>query len=171
MNNLEPKIYVACLAAYNNGFLHGNWVSASSDIDAMHDEIKKILACSPIPKAEEWTIHDYEAFGEIDINEYTSLETISNLVSFINEHGELGASVYCYARDLDEARRLLEDCYQGEFASDEDFAYYWIHEVDCRKIPEYIQHYIDYKAMARDFFINDFFSINLDHKVHVFSHY
>lgn len=170
MSNLEPRIYVACLAAYNNGYLHGKWMSASNDVDVMYDEVNKILASSPIPKAEEWAIHDYEGFGEIDINEYTGLETIANLVSFIEEHGELGASVYCYAHDLDEAKRLLEECYQGEFDSEEDFAYHWTHEVDGREIPEYLQHYIDYKAMARDFFINDFFSIEIDRKVHVFTH-
>jgi Antirestriction protein (ArdA) len=24
----EPRIYVACLAAYNNGYLHGAWIDA-----------------------------------------------------------------------------------------------------------------------------------------------
>lgn len=170
MNQLEPKIYVACLAAYNNGYLHGKWINASNDTDEMYQEINKILVSSPISNSEEWAIHDYEDFGEIDIEEYTSLDSIAELVSFIEDHGQLGASVYSYAHDLNDARRLLEECYHGEFDSEEDFAYYWTHEVSCHEVPEHIQHYIDYKTMARDFFISDFFSIEVNRKVHVFTH-
>ena len=73
--------------------------------------------------------------------------------------------------NIEKAREVLEEHYHGEFSSEEDFSYHWTHEVDCREIPDYLQHYIDYKAMARDFFINDFFSVELNHKVHVFSNY
>ena len=76
-----------------------------------------------------------------------------------------------YKNNIDDAIKLIEENYHGKFDSEEDFAYYWTHEVDCREIPDYLQHYIDYKAMARDFFVNDFFSLEIDHKVHVFSHY
>ena len=27
----EPRIYVACLAAYNNGHLHGAWIDAAQE--------------------------------------------------------------------------------------------------------------------------------------------
>ena len=56
------RIYVACLAAYNNGILHGSWIDATESPDAMMDAIQKMLGCSPIPNAEEWAIHDYEGF-------------------------------------------------------------------------------------------------------------
>ena len=38
-NKSEPKIYVACLAAYNNGILHGRWIDANQDADTIRDEI------------------------------------------------------------------------------------------------------------------------------------
>lgn len=172
MNNLKPKIYVACLAAYNNGQLHGAWVDAHQDKGALYEEIKQVLARSPISNAEEWAIHDYEDFGSIMLSEYTSLEKVSELAEFIVQHGELGAEVLSYfCGNLDDSLRALEESYHGEFATDEEFAYHWIHEVDGREIPEYLQNYIDYKAMAYDFFINDFFSIEMDHKVHVFSNH
>jgi len=28
MSELKPGIYVACLAVYNNGYLHGEWMDA-----------------------------------------------------------------------------------------------------------------------------------------------
>ena len=43
------KIYVACLASYNNGVLHGKWIDASSDVDEMQDEINSVLRASPYP--------------------------------------------------------------------------------------------------------------------------
>lgn len=170
MSNLEPRIYVACLAAYNDGYLHGEWINANQDVDALYKETKQMLAKSPIPHAEEFAIHDYEGFDDLRIEEYTGLETISELAGFIAEHDELGAAVLSYANcNIDEASRLLDERYHGEHDSEEDFAYYWTHEVDGRKIPEHLQYYIDYKAMARDYFINDFFSIDINYKVHVFS--
>ena len=35
---LEPRIYVACVAAYNNGQLHGVWISVRDDADAVREE-------------------------------------------------------------------------------------------------------------------------------------
>ncbi len=168
MSNLNPRIYVACLAAYNNGYLHGEWIDASQDEEALFLEVQKILLASPMFGAEEFAIHDYEGFGDISINEYTELKTISEIANFVEEYDELGAAVLGYVDgDIDQARKLLEEYYHGEHDSEEEFAYYWIHEVDCREIPEFLQYYIDYKAMARDFFINDFFSLEVSNKVHV----
>ena len=63
MSELTPRIYVACLAAYNNGQLHGAWIDADQSADAIHEEIRAMLASSPTPGAEEWAIHDYERFA------------------------------------------------------------------------------------------------------------
>jgi antirestriction protein len=62
---LEPKIYIACLAAYNSGHLHGELIDANQDIDSLREEIKEILTKSPIQNAEEWAVHDYEDFGSL----------------------------------------------------------------------------------------------------------
>ncbi len=56
-----PRIYVACLAAYNNGQLHGRWIKADQDVEPIQSEIADMLAISPIPHAEEYAIHDFEA--------------------------------------------------------------------------------------------------------------
>jgi len=172
MKTLEPKIYVACLAAYNNGHLHGEWIDINKGIDHVWIRVKTMLANSPIPHSDEFVIHDYEDFVAIRIEEYTSLQTVCDITVFLIEYGELGSEVLSHAcGNLDEAREIIENNYHGEFNSEEDFVYYWMSEVDGREIPEYLQYYIDYKAMAHDFFITDFFSIDLDHKVHVFSCY
>ena len=42
-----PRIYVACLAAYNAGRLHGEWIDADQDADVIHEEIQEMLAAMP----------------------------------------------------------------------------------------------------------------------------
>jgi antirestriction protein len=54
-----PRIYVACLAAYNNGYLHGRWIDANCDADNIRADIKSMLSQSPMAKievCEEWAI-------------------------------------------------------------------------------------------------------------------
>ena len=170
MSNTKLRIYVACLAAYNNGYLHGEWIDANQDVDSLFSDIKMMLAKSPIHGAEEWAIHDYEGFDGIHIDEYTSLDKISELSKFIEEHGDVGIAIYGYCNDIDDAVRYIEESYHGEFDSEEDFVRYWIHEVDCIEIPKHLENYIDYETMARDYFINDFLSIEAASKVHVFSY-
>ena len=47
----HPRIYVACLAAYNNGILHGAWIEAT-EAWSMWEATRNMLAKSPIPDAE-----------------------------------------------------------------------------------------------------------------------
>ncbi|WP_266031245.1 antirestriction protein ArdA [Brucella intermedia] len=44
-----PRLYVACLASYNSGVLHGRWIEASSDVDEMQDRINAMLRKSKFP--------------------------------------------------------------------------------------------------------------------------
>ena len=145
----NPRIYVACLAAYNNGFLHGRWIDAAQDAWAIYDDVKAMLAASPIEDAEEWAIHDYEGFGNVRISEYAGFAYVSELAAFIEEHGELGLAVLDYTSgDIEEAREALEDRYLGTYGELADY----VQEVteDCTTIPQRLAYYIDWQAMARD---------------------
>ena len=83
-----PRIYVACLAAYNNGKLHGRWIDANQEAAEIHAEIDAMLKASPEPLAEEWAVHDFEGFGSINIGEYPSIERVSALAQLIEDHGD-----------------------------------------------------------------------------------
>lgn len=52
-----PRIYVACLAAYNAGRLHGRWIDADKGQDQIWAEVRQMLKESPESRAEEWAIH------------------------------------------------------------------------------------------------------------------
>jgi len=49
MSDNTFRIYVACLAAYNNGIHHGKWIDVGDDINALQAEIDDILRTSPYP--------------------------------------------------------------------------------------------------------------------------
>lgn len=166
----QPRIYVACLAAYNNGILHGAWIDAAQEPWAIYDEVQAMLAASPIAGAEEWAIHDYEYFGGARIEEYASFETVSELAVFIGEHGALGAALLDhFGGDIDEAREAIDDHYHGCHASLADFVQKLTDETTT--VPESLRYYIDYQAMARDAEISgDFFTIETAwNEVHVFA--
>ncbi|ABD10193.1 hypothetical protein ThrDRAFT_00307 [Frankia casuarinae] len=63
-----PRVYVASLADYTNGELHGRWIAADHDVEDLEGAVARILATSPARRhgeaAEEWAIHDYEGFDE-----------------------------------------------------------------------------------------------------------
>lgn len=164
----RPAIYVACLAAYNNGHLHGAWIWAD-DADDIQDATRAILARSPEPDAEEWAIHDYAGFEGARVEEYQSFETVAELAAFIEARGALGAKVLeHYGQDLEDARKAFEE-YCGEFESVADYTEQLT--ADCGpEIPETLRHYIDYAAMGRDMEINgDVFTIEMGHNcVHIF---
>ena len=40
--NTEIRIYVADLAAYNNGKLHGVWIDACDDLEDIQEQIDKM---------------------------------------------------------------------------------------------------------------------------------
>jgi antirestriction protein len=144
----QPRIYVACLAAYNSGILHGEWIDIENDIDETWSRIRNVLASSPIPHAEEWAIHDFEGFGGIRLSEWESIERVHELAEFMEEHGEVGTlALNHYCSDIEDATRALEN-YMGCYSSIADYA----QEIteSCTEIPEHLQFYIDYERMGRD---------------------
>ncbi|MCQ1855428.1 antirestriction protein ArdA [Neorhizobium galegae] len=114
------RLYVACLASYNNGVLHGRWIDASSDVDEMQEEIAAMLRESRFPNvsvpcphcegegmpdgstchvcagagrvasAEEWAIHDSEGLPRC-FGEYPGLEKIAAFVELAEEFDHLDA--------------------------------------------------------------------------------
>jgi antirestriction protein len=121
------KIYIACLASYTNGTLHGKWIDATSDVDEMQEDVNALLrsskypnvmvecpacggvcrvgACSTckgsgeVPSAEEIAIHDFD--GVPDLGEYCGLRAVADYVEFVEAHDSFEA---------DEIRAVMDDC-------------------------------------------------------------
>jgi len=143
-----PRIWVGCLAAYNSGRLHGRWISAT-DADEIWDAVRAMLADSPEPDAEEWSIFDYEGFEGAEVSEHASFDSVCELAAFISEHGALGGKLLAhFGQRLDEASAAFED-YAGQHKSLGDFASDFTEETGI-EIPTSLAPYIDYDAMGRD---------------------
>lgn len=113
-----PRIYVACLAAYNNGRLHGEWIDADQSADELQEDVLRMLAASPEPGAEEWAIHDYEGFGELRLSEWESFERMSAIAAGIAEHGDAFSAWLSYDASQDATdMQAFEEAYRGEWDS------------------------------------------------------
>ncbi len=116
------RIYVASLADYNAGRLHGTWIDAAQDSEQIQAEIATMLERSREPVAEEWAIHDYEGFHGILLSEYESMERASQIANGISEYGAtFGAWISICNRD-DETIERFEEAFRGTFASREAYA-------------------------------------------------
>ena len=159
---IEPKIYVASLADYNNGHLHGAWIDANQEADAIHRATQAMLRSSPLAHRlyppEEWAIHDYEGFHHFHLNEHTPVNIVAAIASGIAEHGVAFAH---WADELDDPSVDLlaqfEDHYLGEWNSLADYAEHHIAELGLKSrleeaTPEWLLNYtdIDYEQIGND---------------------
>lgn len=169
---LRPQIYVACLAAYNNGHLHGAWIDAAQDLEDVYLEIREMLTNSPEPDAEEWEIHDFDDFAGLQVSHYTGVKEACKLAKFCVKYGYLGAGLYLhYGENIKDAITALEDHYHGEWDSELAYAVELFDECYADNLSEFVLSYIDYEKFERDLFMSDCFSIYVDHKYHVFSNW
>jgi len=165
----EIRIYVACLAAYNNGVLHGVWIDAPESLDDIQKQVSTMLASSPVDDAEEYAIHDYEGFEGYKISEYEGLQSANDIACFIEEYGTVGAEILSYAcGDINDAENIMINQRCGEYKSVADFAEQLTK--DTSEIPEHLEYYIDYERMGRDMELSgDIFTIETGfEEVHVF---
>lgn len=162
------NIYIADLAAYNNGILHGVWIDATQELDDIQEAIQTLLAASPEVGSEEWAIHDYDGFAGLGLGEYESLEHVHAIAVFLEEHGDLGAAVLSHwCGDTEQAQQALSEDYHGCFISLADFAQALTEETTT--IPENLVYYIDYEKMGRDLEISDIYTVATAYdEVHVF---
>lgn len=86
----RPLIYVASLADYNNGRLHGVWIRADHSPDAIRATIQAMLDASPEPYARDWAIHDYEGFGSVHLEPWLGIEAVSQIARSLQERSAFG---------------------------------------------------------------------------------
>ena len=166
---LKPMIYFACLTAYNAGHVHGQWLDAARKPVEIQDDIRSILASSPVASSEDYAIHDYEGFGAIRIHENYSIPEVSGLALLIEEHGEAFTAYASHVGNEYATELSFQDAYHGHWESERAYAEHLFDEIYAYEVPENLRFYIDYEAFTRDLFLNGYFSIpSSDHCVHVF---
>lgn len=155
MTTTTPRIYVACLAAYNAGRLHGRWIDATIGADAIHEQIEQMLAESPEPGAEEFAIHDHEGLG--DIGEHESIERIAELAEAIDDAGDDAPALLAWL-DAEAGRDPSDfaEVFRGQWDSLADYAEHLHEEMgwDADKAANgswwHPARYTDWERMGRD---------------------
>lgn len=109
----------------------------------------------PYASSEEYAVHDHEGFYKLNIGEHPDLEKLVELAEALEEHGaafaaylnHLGGLTY-----LDDAVEKFEEAFRGTFKSAGDY----VEELtrDTAEIPDFLEYYIDWEKMARDFELN-----------------
>ncbi len=171
------RIYVACLADYNNGHLHGVWIDDCTDRDTIESEIATMLRGSKypnvmvecpchdtntgsldscpdckgigkVPSAEEWAIHDHEGFEGIKIGENQDLDNVVLHATMLDKHDGAWAA-YISSFNQDGTEESFQDEYQGSANSPEDYAENLYSEIyDLKDNP--LLSYVDWERVARD---------------------
>lgn len=167
------KIYVACLASYNAGRLHGAWIDVDTDKDVMAAKIEAMLKASPMLDAEEFAVHDYDEFP--NMGEYPSLDAIAATAELVELAAErqIAPSDFHHIADnwhgnADDIRRALEDDFHGFYEDFDEFVEQYADDFLLINIPERVARYFDYDALARDLMI-EYTVIELSDGVAVFA--
>lgn len=162
----NPQVWVGCLAAYNQGDLHGEWIECSYGSEHINERIAHIIKTSPAADAEEWLIFDQQDMGDIGENE--SPKYLAEVAEFILEHDEL--ALICLDNvhgNLKEAESMIEN-YYGCYQSQEEFGWEML-ENQGIEIPDALLWYFDAKAYGRDL-LTSYDAILSDGKIYVFDY-
>lgn len=173
----SPKVWIADLAAYTNGRLHGEWVELDGDdsenLEKLDAAIARLLETSPVEGAEEWAVHDYEGFAPLNLGEYPGRERLASIAAAINEHGPVFAGLLDHfgVDYVDTALSHMQEGYEGRHDSLEAWAEQYFEDSGMlSEVPESLRSYIDLERWARDAELGgDIFTIDADDGgVHVF---
>mgnify|MGYP003137259857 CR=1 FL=1 len=84
-----PRVYVACLGAYNAGKLVGKWIDADTHLaETVSELVKEWYRIGGLEYGDEWSIHDHEFGNAWPGGEHPDLEYVGELGEAILEHGD-----------------------------------------------------------------------------------
>lgn len=169
-----PRVYLACLASYNAGILHGDWVELDGSQD-LHEGLLEMLNSSPIEDATEWAVHDHEDCGHL--GEYPGLEQLRKIQETFKLAEKEGVTwellcEFCdhIGRDLEpESVTAFSETYSGSGCTLVDWCQQFFEDSgEIGQIPEHLRFYFDYEAYARDLEMTDVFTLEHGGETHVF---
>lgn len=145
----NPRLYVGTYAKYNAGSIRGEWLTLSDydDAEAFY------VACAELHEEEEdpeFMFQDCEDVPADLYSESGNVEAIYEFMDFVND-SHLSIDAIRAGLDIGLELEDLEDNYEGEFSSDEDFAQELADSLGA--IPDdysWPNSYIDWERAARD---------------------
>ncbi len=163
-NLSEARIYVGTYAKYNEGSIFGKWMDLSdySGSEEFYKACKELHADEEDP---ELMFQDYENIPSGLISESwlsPNVFAVIEAVTKLDDTQQEAFTVWCSftsndlaTKDINDLIESFQDDYQGEYSSEEDYAYQVVEET--MEVPEGIKTYFDYEKFARDLFICDYY--------------
>lgn len=147
--NESPAIYVGTYRKYNEGSLFGAWLNLDdySDQSEFYEAATKLHSNESDP---ELMFQDWENIPSQFIGEsYIAAEYWDYLDAINNSH--LDEAVFKAAADLDIDYNMVEELYEGEYSSDEDFAQCFAENIgSLDENASWPNNCIDWERAARD---------------------
>lgn len=159
----EARIYVGTYAKYNEGSIFGKWIDLSdySDREKFYDACHELHSDEEDP---ELMFQDWENIPSALISESWLSDNIFEVIEAISELSEAQQEAFSVwlnntcnditSENIDDLVSSFEDDYQGQYESEEDYAYEVVDE--CYDLPEFAKTYFDYEKFARDLFMCDY---------------
>ena len=160
------RIYLTDLAAYNSGYLIGEWISLPVDADELRAALSSVLkngqhVCKDNLPHEEYFITDSEWSDTelFEIGEYEDVFSLNDQLNLLDEEGlteyELKAIGFLltngFSDSLEEAIDKKDEVVIYENSSMSDIAYDYVHECyDLENLPPLISSNIDFDAVGRE---------------------
>lgn len=157
------NVFITDLAAYNAGYLIGQWVMLPCDAEELKQAVDAILeqgsdVCGSERHEEyfitDWEWDDYEFMG---IGEYSSVYQLNEQLEPLEGKSdyELKAISFLLSEgivsDMDEAIEKADDVVIHHNQSMEDVAYDLLSECyGIDKLPSIISNHIDYEGIGRE---------------------
>ena len=139
-----PRVWVGCLACYNNGRLVGEWVDAT----AAEDYVPCRRSDFGAPH-EEWWVMDHEYFDGLLTGECSPMEAtrLAGLIDHIEDDGRvpvIAFAEWCSNQHIDSPTEddyaAAADKHQGVFESREDWAWHALDD-QLDGLPEWMENY------------------------------
>ena len=162
--NGNPAVYVGTYGKYNSGSLRGVWLDLTTFAD--YDEF--LAVCRYIHRDEadpEFMAQDFEGFprewyteGFMSEREFDLIREFAELDDDEREAFEVYVAAFGSSRDDSTIFDNFREAYCGKWSNEEEYAEQFAE--DCCMLegaPEFLKSYFDYKAFARDLFIDDYY--------------
>ncbi len=114
------------LRRITQAFYMAGGLMSNQEPDEISVEIREMLAdpknpCRkqyPQETYEEFSIHDYEGFGEIKVSEWHDIEEISKLANLIVENNsEIVSAAFDHVNGVDDIEEFIQDNFCGTYPS------------------------------------------------------
>lgn len=148
-----PRVWVGCLACYNDGRLIGEWL----DADECEDATPQSVGCKYASHEEPWCF-DHEGWSGALSGEVSPMEAArvwadeaEPVFKWAEENGVPVAAAYEAAEQYDGSADWLAENYIGTFGSLREYAEECIEgSGTLDDVPEFLRNYIDYESYGAD---------------------